>query len=284
MEFILDRQRFELRNGLYRHFVKSTGTRILCWTPIENHYEMYSSHILFIPYLDVTEDSLKSLGLWDTIKSSQQSLIQAMDRGETQEIEDMLSSEVPQKGRRQKYSSDIPRSLTCECGSTTTIGPGLLLQKAEEAGQTYQEYAAGYQCRKCKPHDIESGKGSRGRKADPRYIGLPRTIHCSECQKPSGIGPGLLLSTAKDAGLTWEEWVKTYKCRKCKGSSSSSSSEVRGGRPSNPKYEGIPKKLKCCKCEGMKGTTPEQYLKQVAKSGKSRKAFEKSYKCRSCRK
>lgn len=58
----------------------------------------------------------------------------------------------------------------------------------------------------------------------------------------------------------------------------------RGKRAKNPDHAGLPTKLKCIMCNQLKGTTPEQFLKQVAKSGKSQEDFALSYKCRRCRK
>jgi len=58
----------------------------------------------------------------------------------------------------------------------------------------------------------------------------------------------------------------------------------RRGRKPNPAHAGLPKKLKCSVCEELKGTTPERFLKQVAKSGKTQQDFIDTYVCRSCRK
>jgi len=63
-----------------------------------------------------------------------------------------------------------------------------------------------------------------------------------------------------------------------------SNGEPRRRRQPNPSHAGLPKKLKCSVCQQLKGTTPEQFLKQVAKSGKTQEEFIDSYVCRSCRK
>lgn len=55
-------------------------------------------------------------------------------------------------------------------------------------------------------------------------------------------------------------------------------------KPTNPENALLPKKLHCQRCGKDLGTTPDQFRKQVEKSGLSSEEFIGSYKCRSCRK
>ena len=308
-----DLPEFHTRNGDIYHFVDIQKSWLIAWTHPSRSYGDMEMSVGGTHVTKVEQTTLEFLKVWDGLSPELKKRVQAADAlaklqlpsgkrtytvlsQASQGSQGSQGSQV-HRGRRPRYDADIPRKLVCGCGFETTIGPGLLLQKAAEAGVTWEEYVKTYQCRRCTPKvpkalradkPVSSGKkGHRGRQPDPRYVGLPRKISCSQCGKEAGMGPGLLLSTAEADGLTWEEWLKTYLCRKCKGSASSSissSTGIRRGRKPNPAYAGIPKKLVCCKCKEEKGTTPEQYLKQVEKSGKSRKMFEKHYKCRSCRK
>jgi len=60
--------------------------------------------------------------------------------------------------------------------------------------------------------------------------------------------------------------------------------KARTRKPADPRNAGIPKKLHCHVCNRNLGTSPDQFRKQVEKSGKSQEEFCNSYHCRSCRK
>ena len=108
----------------------------------------------------------------------------------------------------------------------------------------------------------------KGRKSNPEYDGLPREL-CCKCGKKTSIGPALLIKKAALAGKTPQEYADGYECRSC--------------RPK--KGPSGPSKILCTgECGKEKGTTPAQFIKQVAKSGLSEEEFIKTYKCRSCRK
>ena len=60
--------------------------------------------------------------------------------------------------------------------------------------------------------------------------------------------------------------------------------KARTRKPNNPENALVPKKLHCQGCGKDLGTTPDQFRKQVEKSGLGKEEFISSYKCRSCRK
>lgn len=61
----------------------------------------------------------------------------------------------------------------------------------------------------------EDAKPRRGRKPDPRYVDVPREIHCSVCNKTHTIGPGILLKRVEKLGVKLEQYIAEYRCRKC---------------------------------------------------------------------
>jgi len=191
-----------------------------------------------------------------------------------EKAERIANGEVAHQGRQAdpRYEG-LPRKIKCTgegCSKESGIGPGLLLEKAKEAGQTWEEYVAAYKCRSCK------GGSGRGRSVDPKYDGVPREFPCSVCGKEIKMGPGMLLNKAEEAGVTHQEFIKSYKCQKCGGAKGR-------GRTADPKYKDVPREL-VCTCGKKSGIGPGKLLTDVESSGKTLEQYMAAYRCRKCKK
>lgn len=111
------------------------------------------------------------------------------------------------------------KELKCACGAILIQQPSQTYRMAEKLKITYEEYVAGWQCRECrKANPTTTTTTGRGRKPNPEFVGLPKTMSC-KCGKEVASNLTYLKIKAEKEGTTILELIANYQCSKCRSGS-----------------------------------------------------------------
>jgi len=154
---------------------------------------------------DVSEEVLKKIKVWDLLSKGLQLQVQ---QSETIEKNGKHEKMAHARGKRKKKYPGVPREIACrKCNNPQPIQPSLLLQRAEKAGIEFEEWITRFECQVCKP--------TKGRKANPKYAGLPKKMTCA-CGFQTASNFVILDATAESKKTTIKELIESYVCRACK--------------------------------------------------------------------
>lgn len=111
-----------------------------------------------------------------------------------------------------------------------------------------------------------------------KYEGIPSDIPCTKCGAMIHIAPSYLVMRAKsNIPSEVEDWYKkNFVCKKCNPNTG------RKGRAPDPELVGIPRKIKCSKCEREVNCNPRHLLEKAKEQGVTWQEYVKKYLCRSC--
>lgn len=261
-DFMVDRPRYVDQYGVERWLIRPLKKKPFLFSWQRGKGDTSIEHVIeavMVPIIQVPEEVLKGLSLWDKLDSRLQKSVQNFVVTAANQFKSDL--EVPfkpkaSKGKRGGFGRrgnpelvGVPRVLLCKCGKETHINPRTVIERAGEAGIPVEDWVAQFQCQKCRPHKVKgessSSGGHRGRQADPRYIGLPRQMTC-KCGKTTSIGPGLLVKFATAAGKTPQEYAASYLCRGCNPTHKEHMSKIhKARRKKGDKCGKTPTKLRC---------------------------------------
>jgi len=275
----------EDRHGRDIRFCEYIQDRVLLkgWLVIINRSNQVKTGLYGYRPEQFSIDTLKSIDVWGKLPESKRT---AMENGilkAQQDISDKMSH--ARKGRRAKSEyAHIPREITCACGRTDKIAPGVFIKKAlllcEDSDleqKKIQGFIAAYKCPECSPR-------RRGRERNPLYKDIPRSVPCSDCGKDCAINAKNLYELTKGDKTAIDEYCTKYLCRSCNPDWGSWLKGKKGrGRKPNPENVGFPKTAKCVgPCGKDIPIVPNHIRGKAAKMGITVDELINNYRCRSC--
>ena len=128
--------------------------------------------------------------------------------------------------------SSLPHTMKCKCGKEVIVNPIYLKSKAEKNNTTVLQLIESFVCQSCCPtKGRHKGEGSgnkteksgvesttttttRGRKPNPEFAGLPKTIKC-KCGKEVTANYAYLKIKAEKEETTIQNLVENFQCQTC---------------------------------------------------------------------
>jgi hypothetical protein len=112
------------------------------------------------------------------------------------------------------------------------------------------------------------------RKSSEDYIGVPREVTCSKCQKVQAMAPAQVIKRATAKGIDPHEFAKVFVCLECDPS--------QRGRKASGKYANMTKELKCTHegCTFVCKQHPSMTEKAAEKKGMTFTEYVNSWKCK----
>jgi rubredoxin len=202
---------FDALNGRKFRFVRMVGkNQLLVWEFNKNEYGMLMETCTGLDCIDVAEDTLKSIGVWDQLEEKVKQEISAGITTQTKAVHERMAD--ARSGKRKKYI-DVPKELVCiKCGKKQNIQPSVtakVIEKMVASGVviTASEYVKNWQCPVCNPK-------RRGKKANPEFAGLPKKMTC-KCGKSVPANFAQLKKKAELMGTTLQKLMEGFKCQVC---------------------------------------------------------------------
>lgn len=105
---------------------------------------------------DVGMDTLKTIGVWDSLSSEVQSeiingVVQKNVEAEAAKEELVARLAVARASRKTKYAN-VPKEITCtECHNVISVVPSIIAKRVENKGMMLDDYVKTFKCQKCCP-------------------------------------------------------------------------------------------------------------------------------------
>jgi len=161
-----------------------------------------------IKVTEVSQVALTNLSVWEQLSKKVQQEVTEAEEAYRNAPKDRMKH--ARSKRRNKYEG-IPREVTCsKCNKKQAIQPAQILKRAENADMAWQDWVEKFRCQGC-------FKSPRGRKANPKYAGLPTELVCS-CGKTIKTTPYYLVNISEKRGVTVDEFVADFHCQGCRPS------------------------------------------------------------------
>jgi hypothetical protein len=271
-----DCQVFRARNnGLYFYSKLNLPKYVTVWTEMVNKDGWDATSCKLLPILDISENVLKEINVWDLLTEELQNQVKEYDEVESNKPKIVIDNvDVEKVVRKRKKHPNYPSEIACiKCKTMMKVNVGNLSNKLERLNLTIEEYVKISTCQVCVP--------SKGRKSGNKSLPTILKCHGENCNNEVTYASANLIKYAERKGLTINELIASYKCQSCAPSKRGKGAKTETNETTTRRP---PIELKCHgeNCNKVQVYAYAALVGIAEKKGKNIEELINNYKCQSC--